>query len=1504
MAELEGNQEMLVQNAGPLSDILDINDIPSQYLNQDIAELVSKVKYISFEEVAVDPTKPLKYEMQIYLDQMIELHRKCLELIVLEWVPQEDGSGKIYNLEITKEGDKFKIVLFDFDLRLSVPNSILQPIEIDPQTRAPLFNHEGDFLKKPGKLILVKAQGKLTIDQKLDFDLSGSKEAAYYPFQIASLPIAIVPTEVIMDLSSKKKPPKLADMDIGDEFQGAVLRQLDIHFIQCLSFLPQLKVRDLIVGKSGVSVKVKADFNETHVTEFYGFKLLPHDILLDIQENELLLFNVGTTLFFPYFGLEGDADRGISAEFSANSEEGIFQVKSTELNFWGFKFLLEAFDFKFHWDSLDDANFNGYLSIPYLKKEDGTDAVIGMNFVSNFQTQNHLIAVRSDYNFKFYGLKIDLKAAEIPFTSNSFDNVTLEGSICYPCLPDGDKHHTDIKLTVGKGKYAIQSNYRDIIEFWGLRLDLKPIGLEFSHDEVLQFAFGGTLFFPFDNHVRGVDASILYEEEQLRMRLINTEAIECFGMRLLLGKTEIALSEDGLDELCLDAMLEIEALKQEDGETASIPVRLSYEEASWRIEADPSNLPAFDIQGMKLKFDYFSFAIDEAINIESAVTGSLSWSDDQQVNVKLHITDKGFELIATLEEGEKKVLDQDGIVSIFLNQLKIGYQNEELSLGVGGRLVNGAEIPLAEKLLPQEILIPNFTVSNKDIDLDFELKWSETDRLQLLKDQLGKIFPFNFNLGPLISVQGISINKIKEDMTGEFMPIVPAPSTKGNGATRSTKASAAVPAPQEVAGKQIVDVRFLGAKIEMGPVTAIIEGLGFSGTITRPESGKGNFGPVQVDYKLNKPTGVGVSLQTGIIRGGGYLHYDENNGLYMGAIELSFRSSVSLNAFGVLSPTLPNGKRKTSLLVVITTEFGTPLALGYNFYLKGVGGIVGLHRTLNSEALQKSVRTGSVDKILFPKQLIKNIHSVVSNLSAVFPIKEDQFLVGPMAVITWNVPTVMRAELGLIVEFDDPVRLAILGVVKVGVPTVDKPLIKLNVSFIGVIDFDKGSLQFDASLFDSKIMKYTLEGDMALRINWGDQQNFALSVGGFHPQYKVPRSLGISKMKRLTIGLMGGNPRLTLTTYFAVTTNSVQFGALVDFYMKAWKVKVLGFFGFDVLFMFDPFHFVAQVVAGLAVKWGSKTLFSIGLKFKLIGPSPWVASGYAKFTIVFWSVKARFKTTFGASEESLLPSTRVLDVLIAETTRNSNWKAILPEFHQETVRFKQGTETDDYVLINPMGSLQISQSQVPLNIALEKFGETSIEGSNYFHYAGLDIIEGENLEPLPSENIRSSFSPALYKKMDDIDKLIRVEFQPMDGGLIATGSDQLESAGVVFKELKYEEVVPDSNIPLNQSVKPKTGSAISQEEFDHLVRGSDVAQSHLSKMKKRKIRHKKKAISIRKDVEYQIVYKGSLEPYHAAGFSRGTEIEAQEVLNRITSTSPSLGGKLMLASNLQLANNY
>ena len=58
--------------------------------------------------------------------------------------------------------------------------------------------------------------------------------------------------------------------------------------------------------------------------------------------------------------------------------------------------------------------------------------------------------------------------------------------------------------------------------------------------------------------------------------------------------------------------------------------------------------------------------------------------------------------------------------------------------------------------------------------------------------------------------------------------------------------------------------------------------------------------------------------------------------------------------------------------MIITADGFKPIPIGFGFMLAGIGGLLGIHRTVNEDAVQAGVRANTLNAVLAPKDLIRN----------------------------------------------------------------------------------------------------------------------------------------------------------------------------------------------------------------------------------------------------------------------------------------------------------------------------------------------------------------------------------------------------------------------------------------------------------------------------------------------------------------------------------------------------
>lgn len=605
--------------------------------------------------------------------------------------------------------------------------------------------------------------------------------------------------------------------------------------------------------------------------------------------------------------------------------------------------------------------------------------------------------------------------------------------------------------------------------------------------------------------------------------------------------------------------------------------------------------------------------------------------------------------------------------------------------------------------------------------------------------------------------------------------------------------------------------------IDLGPMAAAVEKMGIRPALKFSEDMNGNLGVLDFSLDFKPPEGVGLSLDTGIVKGGGFLQIDAEKGQYYGSFEVSFAELVSLTVVGIIETKMPDGSRGFSMILIITADFGSGIQLGFGFTLLAVGGLIGVNRTMKLDALARGVRSGSVNSVMFPSDVVKNAPRIISDLKEFFPVRQGSFLIGPMARLGWGTPTLISISLGIIIEI--PGNIAILGILEVVLPDKHAPLIVFKVNFIGAIEFDKEHLWFFASLYDSRILYITLEGEMGVLVAWGNHPNFVASLGGFHPAFQPP-ALPFPEPNRISFSLLNeSNAKIRILGYFAVTSNTVQFGARAELFFGFSEFKVEGHLGFDALFQFSPFYMILEISASLSVKVFGFGLFSLGLKARLEGPGPWKINGKGTIEVIwFLEITVNISTTWGAKEDTTLPDLEIMPVIAAELRKKENWKTSVPSQSRIGVTLKE-LQTEEVVL-HPIGTLQISQKTIPLNYTLDKIGAQKPKDANKL-----------NLEPAGSglskiNTIDEFFAEAQFRNMKDTEKLAAPAFQKLEGGIeLSAGEKTVQSASAVERRIRYDLTILDDNFRLKAI---RILFVFLKPLFDVFLRGNTTSNSVLS----------------------------------------------------------------------------
>lgn len=603
------------------------------------------------------------------------------------------------------------------------------------------------------------------------------------------------------------------------------------------------------------------------------------------------------------------------------------------------------------------------------------------------------------------------------------------------------------------------------------------------------------------------------------------------------------------------------------------------------------------------------------------------------------------------------------------------------------------------------------------------------------------------------------------------------------------------------------------AEAQLGPIVCSVKDvgiefrIGWGGGATKGKT----FGALSIEADFKPPSGIGLGIDSPVVSAGGYLEFDRERAEYGGTATLGI-GPLALTAVGLLDAKLPD-LPGWSLLLSICAEFA-PLPLGFGFTLNGVGGLVGIGRTIDTDALQRQLFAGALDSVMFPQDPVGNGPAIVDAIRALFPVSPGQTVFGPMVKIGWGAPTLIDADLGVMIELPDPVRIVLAGQIASDLPTKTIGLVRLHLDAFGAFDFTKLDLSVDASLYDSWLVGYTLSGDMAMRASFGAEPSFLLAIGGFNPRFKAPPDF--PKLRPMAIGLkFDEDLRVEAQAYFALASNTIQFGAAIVVAAKLRILTLEGHASFDTLVTYSPFSFAIDFDAGFDVLVGSKELLGISVDATLRGPEPWFFSGGATFKVLYkdWHFDVAVRLDGDKVPVDLDPVDVAALVRGAlqqpgawtqpVSTSGSGVRLAPPPPAAAAAAGVLPTLT-----LRPDLPVELRQRAAPLGIALEKFGNHDIAGATTVAIDRASFGSVALAAAQLQDDIDDWFAPGEYFALDKSEKISGPSFELLAAGKrIAVGSFVVGSA--CDRSLMHESSLIDRDLDrkLARRAQPRKGGA-------------------------------------------------------------------------------------------------
>lgn len=583
-----------------------------------------------------------------------------------------------------------------------------------------------------------------------------------------------------------------------------------------------------------------------------------------------------------------------------------------------------------------------------------------------------------------------------------------------------------------------------------------------------------------------------------------------------------------------------------------------------------------------------------------------------------------------------------------------------------------------------------------------------------------------------------------------------------------------------------------GFTANIGPFSATVDRIGFQ--LDADKRDNGNFGAFHLDLGFKPPNGIGLRLDAGFVKGGGYLFSDPANGEYAGALELQL-GNFALKAIGAIK----TSGNTWSLILFVYGQF-PPIQLGYGFTLDGVGGMIGIRHGVDIVQLAAGMRTGAFDDILFPANPVADAPRILNRLRTLFPPSPSSLTIGPMVDLGFGTPRIVFIRLAILFQIDNVfgrndatlARAVLVGQlrVEIGKTKGDSTVVvvKLVVDILGFWDFEKKRYGFLVALRDSKIVSIDIVGGLGVWGDYGDEPRFLLAAGGFNSRFKdVPAEIA-GAIPRLGASFSVGRFKLSVLGYFALTPGTIQFGLDITATATIGPVGIKGNIGFDVLIFRTPqTGFIADFRVTVEVSYKGHTLAGVKCVGTVEGPGLWHVKGKVTFSILFWDIDKSFDETWGEQQQVAASTTDVRALLQTELKRRENWTAQLPSGSEAMVTLAPRVG-ETLPLAHPLGRFAFSQRVVPLGLALERFDTAKVSGPNRFEITSLVIGTGVQPAPVP---VREHFARGQCIETSEEDKLTRPSFEEMDAGAEFSSDAFTTSASVITNDMDYETAYLD-----------------------------------------------------------------------------------------------------------------
>ena len=295
---------------------------------------------------------------------------------------------------------------------------------------------------------------------------------------------------------------------------------------------------------------------------------------------------------------------------------------------------------------------------------------------------------------------------------------------------------------------------------------------------------------------------------------------------------------------------------------------------------------------------------------------------------------------------------------------------------------------------------------------------------------------------------------------------------------------------------------------------------------------------VRSRFAFKPPNGIGLVLDAGIVKGGGYLAVDENG--YAGVLELK------MLAVRRQSDRDPQHAFRGGLFAAaadLRPVPSDPAVVRLHAHRRRRPDRRAAHRE-SDRAVARHCATARSTRCCSRRIRSANAPRIINTLRTLFPVKRGGFVIGPMLELGWGTPSLVTVRLGLLDRSRASSRCS--GRPSCSCRRWSRPISRCSIC-ASISSARSSSIRCASRSTRSSSIRasrsFRSPGQFAFRAQFGDQPTFLISAGGFHPRFKeIPSDIPVPFDRvgaSFDIGIVG----VSFKGYFAITSATVQAGS-------------------------------------------------------------------------------------------------------------------------------------------------------------------------------------------------------------------------------------------------------------------------------------------------------------------------------------------------------------------------